>query len=62
MQDLSAFFLANRAALVGAMTADLGLDLVERGNALECLAGDRRGASSGEFEEAAAYVRPAERE
>jgi hypothetical protein len=34
-------FLANRAALVSTVTADPGLDLVERGNALECLVGAR---------------------
>jgi hypothetical protein len=40
-EDRFARFLANRAALVRAAVADLGFDLVERGDALEGLGGDR---------------------
>ena len=57
-----ALFLAHGAALVGASAADRLLDRVERGDALERLAGDRRVAALGDVEELAPQVRPAEGE
>jgi hypothetical protein len=47
--------LPKRAALVGAAAADLGFDLVERGDALESLTGDRCRACSGELVEPKAF-------
>ena len=54
--------MPNVAARVGVTAADFSLDGVEFGDALQRLAGDRRGAGSGEFVEAAAHMRPAEGE
>src|SRR6516165_9986296 len=58
--EWSAAFLAHRAALVGARTADRLLDRVERRDALERFAGDRRVAALGEVEEVAPQMCPAE--
>jgi hypothetical protein len=49
-------------AIVGGAAADLALDAVETGDALERLAGDGRRARRGEFIEAPANMRPAEGE
>jgi hypothetical protein len=48
-----ALFLPHAAAFVGAVAADRLLDRVERGDALESLAGDRRGTALSDVEEAA---------
>src|SRR5690606_21624175 len=62
LDDRAALLLARAAALVGGATADLALDRVERGDALQRLAGDRRGPGDGELVEAPAHMSPAEGE
>jgi hypothetical protein len=55
-----AALLARGAALLGAVAADRLLDRIERGNAHERLAGDRRRTALGDVEEAAPQMGPAE--
>src|SRR5580698_9575795 len=57
-----AFVLEHAAAMVGARAADRLLYSIERGDAFERFAGDRRVAGFGEVEESAAQMRPAEGE
>lgn len=54
--------LPDGVARLGQTAADLGLDRTERSDARECLCRDRRVAGLGDLEEAAADMRPAERE
>src|SRR5207237_1176228 len=56
------FLLARRPALLGALAADLGFDLVDFGNPLEGLDGDRRRGGFGQVEELPAPVCPTEGE
>src|SRR5271166_1861353 len=55
-------FLAHTAPLLGALAADCLLDRIERGDAFERFAGDRRIAAFDVVVEPAAQMRPAERE
>jgi hypothetical protein len=52
--------LGHGAALLGAAAADRLLDRIERGNARERLAGDRRRTALGDVEEAAPQMGPTE--
>src|SRR3954467_8022009 len=56
-----AFLLADEPALLGAAAADVLLDGVDLGDALERLARNRRGTRRCEFVEVAPHMRPAER-
>ena len=62
LEDRPALVLPDEASLVGTAAPDSALDAVEFGDAFQRLAGDRRRASGGEIEEAAAHMRPAEGE
>src|SRR5215470_6918876 len=55
-----ALVLAHPAPFIGAHSPDRLLDCIERGNAFERLARDRRIAALGDVEEPAAQMRPAE--
>jgi hypothetical protein len=55
--DRLGLFLRTERALV-TRAADLGFDLIERGDALEGLAGDRSRAGDSKFKEAAPAMRP----
>ena len=57
-----ALVLAHGATLLGAAAADRLLDRIERRDAFERLAGDRRGTAFGDVEEAAPQMGPAEGE
>src|SRR5438309_11525005 len=54
--------LSHRPALVGALAADLGFDLVEFGDPLQGLGGDRRRRRFGKVEPLPAPMCPTERE
>ena len=60
--DRTRSLLAHGASLVRRTSANVGLDPIERGDALQRLVGDRRGFGDGAFVEAAAHMRPAEGE
>lgn len=60
VDDRPAALLANGAPFLRAVAADVVLDRIQAGNTFERLAGDGRGACSGEFVEAPPDARPAE--
>lgn len=62
IDDGAASLLAGGAPLFGRASPYLVLDLVELGDALERLRGDRRGPGLRQFVEASADMRPAERQ
>jgi hypothetical protein len=55
-----ALLLAHGRTLAGALSSDRLLDRIERRDALESFAGDRRAAAFGDVEEAPAQMRPTE--
>lgn len=62
LDDRPALLLARNPALIRGSAADRSLEAIELGDALQGLAGDRRGTALSELIEAAAHVSPAERQ